>query len=174
MTNDSIGDRGGGLYSGEGYYAQELAGSAGDVSRPDWLELPQGTACGFRETANDAPGNIRCLGRVPWGFTTMYNNIPLGCPVGWTYRIGSDRGASSGQNFGWCEYGDPNGLCPPGSACASNQPAGLACGVTDTDHRSGSCLGLNPVTQGCPTGYTFHGFYDAGASSGQGIGWCAK
>jgi hypothetical protein len=170
MTNVSIGDRGGGLHSGEGYYAQELSGNTGVVSQPDWLELPQGAVCGLRETGNDTSNLIKCMGKVP----SATNTSTTGCPTGWVYKLSDDQGASSGQGFGSCQYLDMHGVCPAGSPCANNQPSGLACGLTDTVTKTGTCLNLNVVTQGCPSGYTKSHTIDAGAGSGTGVLWCFK
>lgn len=153
-----------GLSSGNGFFSQALSFSSGDVSQPDFLELPKGTACGFKHTCNSR--NETCLGNDP----------ATSCPIGWMRRSGSDINASSGCNYVWCEYQDPHNLCTTATCEITNAPLGLACGISDNDMgtlQQGQCLGGLTVN-GCPLGYTRHGFFDSGRSSGHGIGWCSR
>lgn len=153
-----------GLSSGNGFYHQALSFSNGDVSQPDFLELPKGTACGFKHTCNS--NGETCLGHDP----------RIDCPIGWTRRQAADAKASSGCNFAWCEYQDPHNVCTSFACEISNVPQGLACGITDSDgafNTQGQCLG-GLTTTGCPAHYVRHGFFDAGRSGGHGVGWCAR
>lgn len=154
-----------GLSSGQGFYSQNLSFSGGDVSQPDFLELPKGTACGFKHSCQTSQ-NETCLGHDP--FTD--------CPIGWTQRFGSDLNAPGGCIFAWCEYTDPHNVCTTSTCEVTNVPLGLACGISDNDvsvGQQGQCLGGLTIN-GCPAGYVRHGFFDDGRSGGHGIGWCAR
>jgi hypothetical protein len=167
LVND--GDRG--ASSGSGFYHQGWTTSdpaivtSGPNENTDQLELPPGTACGFKELCNDA-------GQTCMGYDPAQNH----CPPGWAARVSSDLGAPGGCNFVWCEYLDPNHTCPLGSSCAATSgfARGTACGINDNDRNTGSCFGVvTTQTSTCPSGYTKFGFYDAGRRAGHGIGWCA-
>jgi hypothetical protein len=170
FSNISDGDRG--LGNGWGYYHQRLISSSSGVSaaNADYLVLPPGTACGFKETCNS--GGETCLGKDP-------NSTTDPCPIGWTKRTANDASAPSGCNFAWCEYQDPHSLCSSGTCPVSDQQTGIVCGITDSDKAPGSgggyCMGLSTQTA-CPAGWGWqrHGNYDAGRSGGHGLAWCSK
>jgi len=166
-----------GLSNGNGFYHQSYRlFTAGNYDTSN-LNLPQGTVCGFKHTGHGDPE--RCIAADP----------ELGnCPFGWTLRIGGDAGASSGSNYVWCEYNDSHGNCP-GNTCVGSLPSGTACGMVDSDRGNGFCEGVLTgaqrfATGNCPGGFTWSyasppnglgsGFYDAGRSSGHGLGWCRK
>jgi hypothetical protein len=153
----AIGDRG--LRSGAGFWAQSWR--VNNVLDPQHLVLPRGTACGFKESGNNAAEN--CMGEDP----------KIRCPAGWNRRFASDLNAPSGTQFFWCEYRDDNQMCPGGN-CLANMPKGLACGIADSDTDNGVCLSNQTVSMGCPAGFLFRGFYDWGRPWGHGVGWCEK
>jgi hypothetical protein len=97
----------------------------------------------------------------------------VSCPAGWTKKVASDMKAPSGCGFVWCEYQDPNNLCTTQACQHTNQPYGLACGITDNDRNNGQCMG-RLTTQGCPLGYVRYGYFDDGRSPGHGVGWCSR
>jgi len=162
--------------TGLGFYHQHRLDSTGDTNDeeyPQRLLLPAGTACGFKHTCNSTR-DLTCMG---W-------NAAVSCPPGWQQRQANDDQGASGCNYAWCEYLDPNQLCTSDDCKFNSQPSGIACGITDSDYpdthsnpklAAGRCLGA--VTRnGCPTNYAwqFYGKYDAGRSSGHGLGWCTK
>ena len=155
-----------GLSASNGFYSQALAISTGDVSQPDMLALPKGTACGFMHACQTSSGET-CLGNHPL----------VSCPTGWTQRFGTDDKAPSGCTlFAWCEYSDPHNVCNASACATTNAPLGLACGISDNDlpvEEQGQCLGKSTI-DGCPMGYVQHGFLDNGRHAGHGIGWCAR
>jgi hypothetical protein len=153
-----------GLMKGDGFYHQALDMNQ-DLARPVDAKVPPGTTCGFKHTCN--PSKVeKCFGLDP----------AQACPLGWFRVQASDARANSGCNFVWCEYLDPQGLCP-NSACP--QPFGLACGMSDSDASNGQgngfCQGFR-ITRGsrCPTGYSLNGPFDNGRTFGHGLVWCSK
>jgi hypothetical protein len=159
-----VGDRG--LAYGNGFYDQSYASvyAASPFDSAN-LILPKGAVCGFKRGCFD--------------FTTtcMGINAAENCPFGWRMKVGSDLNAPAGCNYNWCEYQDPNSLCPNGN-CLPSIPTGLVCGLTDNDagtdpFRKGQCLGLDVNTQACPGGVMVRrGWYDWGRPSHHGLGWC--
>lgn len=161
-TKVSDGDHG--LASGSGYYHQRLNVESGLISpsTADWASLPQGTACGFKHTANSTAE--RCF-----GYDAQYQ-----CPYGWTRRTAADA-KSGGHYWAWCEYQDIHNVCPAGSACAvSGQYQGTVCGITDTQIWDGTCLGKSTAGKECPSGYRWRGAWDNGRSSGHGLAYCVR
>ena len=158
-----------GLYPGYGYSHQRLTTSSPGVNLTNThqLVLPKGTACGFKETCNNA--GETCMGKDPAGWIDP-------CPNGWVKRSASDIRGPSGCGFVWCEYQDPSNLCD--SLCMLlAQSRGLVCGLTDSDKPFGSgggqCQGGSTQTS-CPSGWQRYGNYDDGRPSGHGLGWCSK
>jgi hypothetical protein len=200
-----------------GFYHQELVyGGSGrgvvmDVKVSEFFALPPGTACGFHHTLLSPPqwdptgDNVAgtCMGQDPGGALSATGS---GCPVGWQPRRVFDMGSGDGrvdcdsqEGFGtvacgywvWCEYQDPNQLCPAGSACAQSAlNSGFTCGISadqgtinanDLHDRSnhplspqpdlGRCLGV-PTGQSCPAGTVRSSFFDNGRGSGHGLGDC--
>ena len=155
------GDRG--LCLPWGLYHQSLQAGLNDLANADQLALPQGTACGFKESCNDT--SETCMGLDP----------RQTCPKGWVRKVASDSNAPSNCGYYWCEYQDPNHLCT-GNCQYQNQMSGLVCGISDNDRPSthGTCLGVNTATGQCPAGWAWYGWFDDGRSVGHGIGWCYK
>jgi hypothetical protein len=154
------GDRG--ADNNAGFYHQSW--HANNITDMSMLPLPNGTACGFKETCNNS------------GETCFGHDAKNECPLekGWIRRTANDMGAPNGCYFVWCEYTDPNNLCLNGNCTI---PTGLTCGITDPDYNaSGTCLAKNTQTQGCPTnlGFLPRGNYDAGRPAGHGLRWCEK
>lgn len=166
-----------GLSNGNGFYHQSYNQFYSGYYDHANVNLPQGTVCGFKHTGHG--DSSTCHGADPEKHEV---------PTGWTLRIGGDAGAPSGSNFTWYEYDDIYGNCTAGNC---SLPAGTACGMTDSDRGpNGWCMGRPtgahrwPEHSGddnCPAGFTWSGkiaggsgFWDAGRSSGHGIGWCVK
>lgn len=162
-TTYSDGD--GGLSTNYGWYHQQW--SVDDPNKPasDMWVLPAGTACGFEESCFRS------------GQTCLGMNARNGCPAGWTQKHAQDYGSTNGCGFYWCEYQDPNHLCTSSSCYMSQVPGGTICGITDSHSvgtgNGGLCMGLTPTVNNCASlGYNFFGFYDAGNSNGNGVGFC--
>jgi hypothetical protein len=158
----SVGDSG--MPSGSGFYHQFWAGPA--ATQSDRLVIPRGTACGMKQGCFD------------FGNTCMGKNPAQECPFGWTPKKAFDLKAPGGCYFHWCEYQDPNNLCPEGN-CPIIMPQGLTCGLTDNDagtddSRTGRCYGRRTWNDDCPSGFQRFGFFDDGRKGGHGVGWCAK
>ena len=82
-----------GCPGGAGYYHQ-YSNVVNGTPSTKYL-LPQGTACGFKESCNNST-NITCMGMDP----------VVSCPLGWTRRSAVDNsgGGRSGCTWNWCEY----------------------------------------------------------------------
>jgi hypothetical protein len=178
----------------EGFVHQEATSStsAFQVTSDDTLSqtfvLPEGAICGFHHTANSP--DVRCMGYNPANFGPK----PGGCPQGWTRRIAVDA-SSNGQHWAWCEYQDTNGK----SVGSPTVPvSGLLCGVSSTNPDNhtlgagipgdvsggtfGTCMGYGVILTGqnqaiCPASTQANpvvasNWNDAGAPSGQGVGYC--
>lgn len=163
-TRVSTGDWG--LSSGQGYYHMDRNSNSSGLNNSDSrsVYLPAGAVCGLGHSRNAS--SETCM-----GYTTLSS-----CPSGWTRRTATDDSASGGY-WHWCEYQDPNNLCTASSCYASSSlPRGTICGLGDNGGGAyGTCLGRTVTSGGaCPSGYAFYGRYDRGASSGYGLGWCAK
>lgn len=152
-----------GASSGNGFYAFAATSSYG-VSSSRSVRLPKGTACGFGHSRN-------------YSTAYCYDRYTIdGCPSGWTWRGVYDT-SGSGAYWFWCEYQDPSSLCTSSSCYAdsSDVPEGTVCGLGHNDYYYGTCVSSTISSSSkCPTGWTFHGWYDRGASSGHGMGWCEK
>jgi hypothetical protein len=163
------GDRG--LPSFWGYSHQRLTSSSPSVNLTNThqLLLPKGTACGFKETCNNA--GETCMGKDPAGWIDP-------CPLGWVKRSASDMNAPSGCGFVWCEYQDPSNLCDALCQLLA-QTRGMVCGLTDASKPLGSgggqCLGASTqFLTSCPAGWKRYGNYDSGRPPLYGLGWCSK
>ena len=152
-----------GASSGDGFYHMS-AGSNVNVSSSSTVALPKGTTCGLGHSKN---------------YTSAYcysTSTLSGCPTGWTWRYAYDTSSSGGYWF-WCEYQDPYSKCSSSSCYGSSSyvPQGTTCGLGHNDYYYGTCAGKTiSSSSSCPTGWTYRGWYDRGASSGHGMGWCEK
>jgi hypothetical protein len=139
------------------------------------LRLPKGTACGLRHTGScQGTNSLRCMGHDP----------AVSCPLGWQRKQASDINGPSGCGFMWCEYLDPNSLCTSNDCVFNLQPAGIVCGLSDSDYPAlptngvatqGRCMGM-ATPSGCPTSWAWQRFgnFDDGRSAGHGLTWCTK
>lgn len=161
FSRKSTGDWG--ASSGNGFYHFTTTGND-NVSSSSTVMLPRGTACGLGHSKN-------------YSSAYCYNVSTLtSCPSGWSWKGVYDTSASGGYWF-WCEYQDPNSKCTSSSCYGSTNyvPQGTACGLGHNDYYYGTCVTSTISSSSkCPSGYTFRGWYDRGASSGHGMRWCEK
>jgi hypothetical protein len=146
-----------GMPAQQGFYHKSMGILSVPTATTDRLLLPRGTSCGFKHTFNSPEET--CFGRDPY----------FECPAGWL-RKGAGDTRSPGHYWFWCEYQDPNDLCPPGKC---RLPQGAACGITYQGiplNTYGACEGYPVGT--CPPGYVKRGPRDEGAPAGYGITWC--
>lgn len=158
------GDGDAGLHVNRGFFHQysTIRTDVYDTNSAN-VVLPPGAVCGFKHTCNTP--SLTCMGHDP----AARDPFSTPCPPGWAQRIAPDNGNSSGCNFAWCAYLDLNGRCPSGN-CG---PSGLTCGLFSNNYFGGRSY-CGSSTFDCPSGYTRHGWYDAGNSNGNGLGWCSK
>lgn len=150
------------------------------------LFVPEGQVCGLMHGARSSLGGSPCLGRDPTAELAPGTPPREVCPVGY-----SRSGIADVTGAWYTAVADPMGqgftaedrlFCAAvGNAQSSSGDLGevpnhAACGLSSTGkgYTNNSCLGMDPLTEGCPTGYERRFSVDRGSIKGHSylLVWC--